>query len=366
VMAYIPTVRTVTVDMGALGAPATGHWYDPSSGDYTLIAGSPLPNSGARDFTPPGNNRDGDGDWLLVLETNPPPAEATARTYTTDFPATEDPISEDGRWLGGQTVGLAWADFRSTPGLAFGKQLGTSLGLYDDSIALLAGTWGPDQTVQATVKTLNQDDGIFEELELRLRSTVTPGSSTGYECLFSARSSSNAYVQIVRWNGPFADFTLLDGRGGSSVALNNGDTIQCTIHGSIITAYINGVEKLQVVDSTYASGNPGIGAYLQNATGVNADYGFTSLTASDALPGGTTDLSGGAHPGAGARCRSGTGADTLKVFGPPGHWRLPLAQIYGNGRNAATSLRPSTHSSCGTWPYWPAPSPSTVPWTNCW
>jgi hypothetical protein len=27
-----------------------------------------------RRFTPPGNNGDGDGDWVLVLETKVPPA----------------------------------------------------------------------------------------------------------------------------------------------------------------------------------------------------------------------------------------------------------------------------------------------------
>jgi Calx-beta domain len=210
-------------------------------------------------------------------------AEAIAATYTTSFTSTEDPISENGRWIGGKTVGLAWSDFQSVPGLAFGKQAGTSPGVYDDAIALLTGTWGPNQTVQATVKTVNQNDSFVEELEIRLRSTVTPNSSTGYECNFSARRSANAYVQIVRWNGAFGDFTPLDGRGGSSYALHNGDTITCTINGSTITAYINGVQKLQVVDSTFTGGNPGIGAFLQNATGVNGDYGFTSFTASDGL-----------------------------------------------------------------------------------
>jgi hypothetical protein len=212
-------------------------------------------------------------------------ADATAATYTTNFPLTENPISESGHWIGGKTVGLAWSDFQSTPGFAFGKEPGNSPGLYDDAIALLAGAWGPDQTVQATVKTVNQNDSIFEELEIRLRSTVTANSSTGYECNFSARSSSNAYLQIVRWNGPFGSFTLLDARGGSSYGINNGDTIKCMISGSTITAYVNGAQKLQVVDSTYTSGNPGMGAYLQNATGVNADYGFTNFTASDGLSG---------------------------------------------------------------------------------
>jgi len=210
-------------------------------------------------------------------------AEAIAATYTTSFTSTEDPFSENGRWIGGKTVGLAWSDFQSVPGLAFGKQPGTSPGVYDDAIALLTGTWGPNQTVQATVKTVNQNDSFVEELEIRLRSTVTANSSTGYECNFSARRSANAYVQIVRWNGAFGDFTPLDGRGGSSMALRNGDTITCTINGSTITAYINGVQKLQVFDSTFSSGNPGIGAFLQNATGLNGDYGFTSFTASDGL-----------------------------------------------------------------------------------
>ena len=214
---------------------------------------------------------------------------AIAATYTTNFPVAEDPISENGRWIGGKTAGLAWADFQSTSGLAIGKQPGTSPGLYDDAIALLTGTWEPDQTVEATVKTVNQNDSIFEELEIRLRSAVSANSSTGYECLFSARSSSNAYVQIVRWDGPFASFTLLDGRGGLSMALHNGDTIKCTISGSTITAYINGVQKLQVSDGTYATGSPGMGAYLQGASGVNGDYGFTSFTSSS---GGDLPISG--------------------------------------------------------------------------
>ena len=173
--------------------------------------------------------------------------EALAATYSTTFPLAENPIYENGWWIGGKSNGLAWADFQSVPGLAFGKQLGTSQGVYDDSIALLTGTWGPNQTAQATVRTVNQNDNIFEELEIRLRSTITANSSTGYECNFSARSSSNAYVQIVRWNGPFGNFTLLDGRDGSNMALHNGDTIACTISGSTITAYINGAQKLQVV-----------------------------------------------------------------------------------------------------------------------
>lgn len=73
VMAYMPTSRTLTVDMSKLSGPAVAHWYDPANSTYLPIAGSPFANSGTRTFTPSGNNSDGDGDWILVLETNPPP-----------------------------------------------------------------------------------------------------------------------------------------------------------------------------------------------------------------------------------------------------------------------------------------------------
>jgi len=68
VIAYVPTVRTVTVDMSQLNATAAGCWYDPSNGTYALAAGSPFTNAGLQNFTPPGANSAGDGDWVLLLQ----------------------------------------------------------------------------------------------------------------------------------------------------------------------------------------------------------------------------------------------------------------------------------------------------------
>ena len=68
VMAYMPTMRTITVSMATLGGPAYASWYDPTNATFTPIAGSPIANSGTRNFTPPGNNGAGDGDWVLLLE----------------------------------------------------------------------------------------------------------------------------------------------------------------------------------------------------------------------------------------------------------------------------------------------------------
>ena len=72
VMAYLPTRRTITVDMTRLSSPAKARWYDPSNGAYRPVEGSPLPNAERHNFTPPGNNADGDGDWVLVLEAGAP------------------------------------------------------------------------------------------------------------------------------------------------------------------------------------------------------------------------------------------------------------------------------------------------------
>jgi len=88
----------------------------------------------------------------------PPIPTGTHGPCTTNFSRAENPISEGGKWLNGQTDGLDWTDVRTTPGFAFGTEIGGNRPdpqKYDDSTALLKGTWGPDQTVQATVHSAN-------------------------------------------------------------------------------------------------------------------------------------------------------------------------------------------------------------------
>jgi hypothetical protein len=68
VLAYLPTPQPVTVDMTQLTGAASGAWFDPASGTYLAIQGSPFANTGSQQFTPPRNNSAGDSDWVLVLE----------------------------------------------------------------------------------------------------------------------------------------------------------------------------------------------------------------------------------------------------------------------------------------------------------
>jgi hypothetical protein len=221
--------------------------------------------------------------------------QASARTYTTKFPLTENPISEGGNWINGKVQGLDWADVQTTPGLTFGTQSGKIE--YNDATALLAGSWGPDQTAEATVHTVNQNDSIFEEVELRLRSSISAHRATGYEIMFRCSKTSSAYAAIARWNGALGKFTGLKSGTGSRYGVANGDKVKATVVGNVITAYINGEQVLQAIDNTYTSGSPGIGFDLWlngNQGGQLSDYGFTTFTASDApdAPPAPTNLSG--------------------------------------------------------------------------
>jgi hypothetical protein len=208
-------------------------------------------------------------------------------SYIASFSVTENPISENSNWITGGLVGLDWTDVATVPGLAYGTESGGNG--YDDASAVLAGDWGPDQMAQATVHTSNQDSTIWEEVELRLRTTITPGSITGYEINFRCTVDGSQYIQIVRWDGAFANFTYLNTTSGPG--LNDGDFIMATIVGDVITVYVNYVPVLQAIDDTYTRGSPGMGFFLSGTSGVNTDYGFTSFAASDEnITGGTAPV----------------------------------------------------------------------------
>jgi hypothetical protein len=57
---YVPTQRTVTVDLQAIPRGSRAAWIDPVSGARTA---TPVTSS----LTTPGENAGGDSDWLLLL-----------------------------------------------------------------------------------------------------------------------------------------------------------------------------------------------------------------------------------------------------------------------------------------------------------
>lgn len=206
-------------------------------------------------------------------------ANGTYGTYTTKFNASENPISESGNWINGQTAGLDWANVRTAAGLSYGTESGRSG--YDDSTALLKGNWGPDQAAQATVHTVNQKEDTYEEVELRLRSSLSPHRATGYEINFRCLKTAKAYAQIVRWDGSLDRFKYLANGSGPQFGVLEGDVVKATIVKNVITAYINNVKVLQAKDRVFKNGSPGMGFFLQGTSGANSDFGFTSFSATD-------------------------------------------------------------------------------------
>jgi hypothetical protein len=220
--------------------------------------------------------------WPSAAPPVPVPS-GTAKSYSTKFPKAEDPISEGGKWISGKKAGLDWADVRVIPGFAFGTEIGGNRPApdkYDDSTALLTGTWGPNQTVEARVHRINKDnDNVYEEVELRLRSSLSPHNCTGYEVMFRCSKSPKAYCSVARWDGILGAFMMLKQAQGSRYGVADGDVVKASIRGEVITVWINGVQILQTSDYLFKSGNPGIGFYLEGATGVNNQYGFSSFKA---------------------------------------------------------------------------------------
>ena len=206
------------------------------------------------------------------------------RTYTTSFPLMENPISEGGSWVDGEAVGREWSNVETGQGRATGLQCCRS---YSDATALLTGDWRPDQQVTAVVFATRPRDDCFQEVELRLRSRLAPHIASGYEISFKSSRSVEAYLIIVRWNGPFGDFTYLFNQNGREYGARNGDVVRARIVGNVITAYKNGVMMAQVRDDTYVSGAPGMGFnLLTRAAGcsrTNRSYGFTRFTATDSV-----------------------------------------------------------------------------------
>ncbi|HKV74600.1 MAG TPA: hypothetical protein VJN95_08775 [Gemmatimonadales bacterium] len=224
------------------------------------------------------------------------PVSVTSDYYQSDFPGTENPVSEGGRWLGGFTTGKAWSDCQTVPGQIYGRQQLDWARSYSDGSAYLTGTWSPDQTVTAVVyqNATVPAENWFEESEIRLRGTLTANSLTSYEISWKMRGAtpSSAYLILVRWNGPWGNFTYLSnvnfigGNGnGSQYALVDGDVVTGTVIGNTIYAWKNGVLQATALitdtpGAVFSGGAPGIGFNLEAAgAGHNADYGFRSIEA---------------------------------------------------------------------------------------
>ena len=200
------------------------------------------------------------------------PTGKPVRSFSTRFQHDKDPITEDGRWVNGRKDGMDWYNVVVTNGVAHGE---VSQGAYTDPTALLAGTWGKNQKVKAKVFSRKQTEKYFQEVEIRLRSTIKPHVCTGYEVFWRCLKTPNAYVEIVRWNGKVGDWTSLRKLSGERYGVKDGDVVEATITGNVIKGFINGEEVISVTDETFKEGSPGMG-FNYGVGDSNGDFGFTS------------------------------------------------------------------------------------------
>lgn len=222
-------------------------------------------------------------------------ARTIVRSYSTDFPLDENPISEGGMWLNGRKDGIDWIDCIAKNGECFGEvsrmaaaerraEQGLGAGAtgegesaegdYDDPTAVLTGEWGRNQHGKGDIFVRNATDKYFQEVQFRLRHTMRPNWCSGYEVFWRCLKGEGSYAEIVRWNGKIGDWTSLQRHTGPEHGLEHGDHIEATIIGNVITGYINGVESITVVDDTWPEGAPGIGFNFFVST-TNVDHGFT-------------------------------------------------------------------------------------------
>ena len=198
-------------------------------------------------------------------------------------------------WLNGKKDGIDWADVISKNGGAYGSVTRMAVaerrveqgnldssseegsapeGDYDDPTAVLTGAWGKNQHAKGKVFSRKPTEEYFQEVELRLRSTISPHVCTGYEVFFRCLKTDQGYAEIVRWNGKVGDFTSLKKLVGAHYGVQDGDEVEATIHGNLLKGFINGVEVISATDDAFDSGSPGIGFnfFVGN---TNVDHGFT-------------------------------------------------------------------------------------------
>ncbi len=272
-----------------LGSEASSAPYSTNWNTTQTINGSHLLTAVARDAA--GNTATSSAVTVTVNN-------ITQGSYSTNFPLTENPISEGGNWVGGSTGGSnLWGNVQTSPGFAFGVNEPTE---YGDPTAILTGVWGPNQTVQGTVKITSTPTGsCCYEVELRMRMTISSNSITGYEAYCSAMPG-DPYCHIARWNGPNGSYCNIESNP-PSLFVANGDVLKATVSGTsnaIITLFLNGSRILQATDTgqncspggaagPFLSGNPGFGFY-DNSDFNWSQFGFSSFMASDGSTADTT------------------------------------------------------------------------------
>jgi hypothetical protein len=199
------------------------------------------------------------------------PNKSAVRSYKTEFARSEAPISEGGLWLNGRRDGIDWCDVLVRDGVAYGEvSRMRAAERRVEQASLGAGIEG----APVGVFSRKQTDRYFQEVQIRLRHNMSAHFCNGYEVFFRCLRTDAGYAEIVRWNGRNGDFTSLAKLVGLQYGVQDGDLIEASIVGNVITGYLNGARMISVTDDKIASGAPGIG-FNFGVGDTNVDHGLT-------------------------------------------------------------------------------------------
>lgn len=194
----------------------------------------------------------------------------TTTSFTTSFPATENPISQGGIWTRGLAEGLSWTNpatglaSDSTTHVAYGARVSSNA--FDDAIAHLS-LYSADHWCQGTIYNDGSVTGL-PEVELLIRWAITANNARGYE----VDILSDGRCIPVRWNGALSNFTLGSTFTTNASMLNNA-VWRAQIVGNILSCTCNGNPVFSIditshfgAGAVWSSGNPGMGYYGNNGT----------------------------------------------------------------------------------------------------
>lgn len=204
-------------------------------------------------------------------------ADGAPASFSTTFPATENPISQGGKWRNGATDGLDWIDIQTTPGKMLAAAIDSAGGGVMDGIAQLDRGFLACASNQYSRGTLFRQagyTGVSHEVEVHCNQTITAHSITGYE---SYAGIGNTHG-LIRWNGPFGDFTpLAAGNISSTTEPAEDDVWEIHRIGNTLYCLQNGVLRTTAIDTTFMGGNPGLGNNPTSGATI-ANYGLKAWT----------------------------------------------------------------------------------------
>ena len=159
------------------------------------------------------------------------PPHTSVKTYSSDFPTDENPVSEGGIWINGLKEGIDWADCVVSNGRIHGGPTRMNRRRSAPSrprsapasmttpprrratttipTAVITGRVGLEPVRQGHRRRRQPDRRVVPGGRDPAPHVIEPNWCRGYEIFFRCLKDDLGYAEIVRWNGKIKDWTSL-------------------------------------------------------------------------------------------------------------------------------------------------------------